>query len=57
MKRILGTMFLLLFMAGALFTGLGCGTNEEGDDAAGSGDTKTPAEEKKELVDELVEEN
>ncbi len=57
MKRILGTIFLLLFMAGALFTGLGCGTTEEGDDAAGSGDTTTSAEEKEEVVDELLEEN
>ena len=55
MKRILGTMFLLLFMAGALFTGLGCGTTEDSGDAAGAGDTTTPAEEKEDVADEVTE--
>ena len=55
MKRILGTIFVLLFMAGALFAGLGCGPTEDGGDAAGSGDTTTPADDKADEADEVTE--
>ena len=55
MKRILGTMLFLAFMAGTLFSGLACGPKEVADDAAGSGDTTTPAEETEEEIEEVPE--
>lgn len=55
MKRILGTMLILAFMAGTLFTGLACGPKETGDDPAGNGDEKTPTEETEKEADEVTE--
>jgi hypothetical protein len=56
MKKILGTIFVIVFMAGTLFSGLGCTPK---DDAGGDGDgtkTPTPAEEKQKATDELLDE-
>ena len=56
MKRLLGLFFLLVFLAGAVLGGFGCGKNgnEQGEvDVGGMGEMK---DQKQQQIDEWTEE-
>ena len=53
MKRFLGTVFLLLFLAGTVFTGLGCGGEKNGEDEGNASGVPT-ADERQQQMDEVL---
>jgi len=55
MKRFLGTVFLLLFLASTVFACLGCGGEKNGDEEGGIQGVPT-ADERQQTMDEVLDE-
>lgn len=55
MKRFLGTIFLLLFLASTVFACLGCGGEKNGDEEGGIQGIPT-ADDREQQMDEFMDE-